>query len=145
MYEGGIRTPMIVRWPGKVAASKTNDTAWYFADVLPTLADLAGANAPTDVDGVSVLPTILGKDQNLSDRTLYWEFFESGFQQAVRQGDWKAIRLKLGEPLELYDLSKDEAENNNVAAQHPEVVAELEAILATARTPSDNWPVPELD
>ncbi|MDG2167366.1 MAG: arylsulfatase [Opitutales bacterium] len=145
MYEGGIRTPMIVRWPGKVAAGETDATVWYFADALPTLADLAGANTPTDVDGVSVLPTILGKDQDLNDRTLYWEFFESGFQQAVRQGDWKAIRLKLGEPLELYDLSKDEAEINNVAAQHPEVVANFEAYLKTARSPSRNWPVEELD
>ena len=145
MYEGGIRTPMIVRWPGKVAASATDNTPWYFADVLPTLADLAGANAPENIDGVSVLPTLLGQTQDLSDRYLYWEFFESGFQQAIRKGDWKGIRLALGAELELYDLSKDEAEANNVAAQHPDVVSELEGILATARTPSENWPVPELD
>jgi arylsulfatase A-like enzyme len=145
MYEGGLRTPMIVRWPGKVAANTTNDTAWYFADVLPTVAELAGATAPAGIDGVSVVPSILGKPQDLSRRTLYWEFFESGFQQAVRQGDWKAVRLKLGEPLELYDLSKDEIEANNVATRYPDVVAHFESILKTARTPSRNWPVEGLD
>ena len=145
MYEGGIRTPMIVRWPGKVAAGTTSDLAWYFADVLPTVAELAGGKAPSGIDGLSVLPTILGETQDLSERYLYWEFFESGFQQAVRQGDWKAVRLKLGEPLELYDLSKDEVEENNVAAQHPKVVSRFEAYLKTARSPSRNWPVEELD
>ena len=145
MYEGGIRTPMIVRWPGKVAAGATDDTPWYFADLLPTLADLTDAPAPGNLDGVSVLPTLLGESQDLSSRYLYWEFFESGFQQAIRKGNWKGIRLAIGAPLELYDLSKDEEEANDVAAEHPDVVAELEAILASVRTPSASWPVPELD
>ncbi|MFL3657681.1 MAG: arylsulfatase [Opitutales bacterium] len=145
MYEGGLRTPMIVRWPGQVAAEETNDTAWYFADALPTFAELAGLNAPSGIDGVSMLPTILGNKQDLSNRVLYWEFFESGFQQAVRQGDWKAIRMAPGKALELYDLSKDESESNNIAANHPDIIAEMEAILKTARTPSENWPVEELD
>ncbi|MBT5816390.1 MAG: sulfatase, partial [Opitutales bacterium] len=78
-------------------------------------------------------------------RHLYWEFFENGFQQAVRRGNWKAIRLALGEPLELYDLSKDESESNNIAANNPKIIAEMEAILKSARTPSENWPVEELD
>lgn len=145
MYEGGIRTPMIVRWPGRVTANTTSDLPWYFADVLPTFAELANAKAPAGIDGVSVLPTILGKKQDLSERYLYWEFFENGFQQAVRQDNWKAIRLALGEPLELYDLSNDESESNNIAANHPKIVAQMETILKTARTPSENWPVEELD
>jgi|TARA_B110000495_G_C22994682_1_gene586205 arylsulfatase A-like enzyme len=145
MYEGGLRTPMIVRWPGQVAAGKTNDTAWYFADALPTFAEIAGLKVPSGIDGVSVLPTILGNKQDLSDRVLYWEFFESGFQQAVRQGDWKAIRMAPGKALELYDLSKDESESNNIAANHPDIIAEMESIFKTARTPSENWPVEELD
>ena len=145
MYEGGLRTPMIVRWPGQVAAGETNDTAWYFADALPTFAELAGLNAPSGIDGVSMLPTILGNKQDLSNRVLYWEFFESGFQQAVRQGDWKAIRMAPGKALELYDLSKDESESNNIAANHPDIITEMEAILKTARTPSENWPVEKLD
>lgn len=145
MYEGGIRTPMIVRWPGKVAAGATDDTAWYFADVLPTLADLTGAITPEDVDGVSVLPTLMGETQDLGDRYLYWEFFENGFQQAIRKGDWKGVRLAVGAPLELYDLSNDEAEANDISAENPAIVAELEELLGNARTPSRNWPVPELD
>ena len=145
LYEGGIRTPMIVRWPGRVSAGQTNDTPWYFADVLPTLAELAGATAPANMDGISVLPTILGKKQNLSDRYLYWEFYENGFQQAVRQGDWKGIRLALGAPLELYDLSEDIQEIENVAAANPEIVAGLDTLLRTVRTPSKNWPVEGVD
>tara|TARA_B100001057_G_C22325618_1_gene747451 strand:- start:218 stop:628 length:411 start_codon:yes stop_codon:yes gene_type:complete len=136
---------MIVRWPGKVTASATSDLTWYFADVLPTLAELAGAQGPKNVDGVSVAPTILGESQNLEERVLYWEFFERGFQQAVRLGDWKAVRLVPGEPLELYDLSKDESEANDVAANHPKIIAQVEAYLKTARTPSENWPVEALD
>lgn len=145
MYEGGIRTPMIVRWPGTVSPNTTSDAPWYFADVLPTLADLAKAKIPSPIDGISVLPTILGKRQNLSNRYLYWEFFERGFQQAVRKGEWKAIRPAVGEPLELYNLKRDLSESRNIAANHPKVVAEMESILKTARTPSKNWPVEGLD
>ena len=140
MYEGGIRTPMIVRWPGIVAAGKTNGFPWYFADVLPTLVDLAGGQAPDRLDGISVLPSILGNPQS-KDRFLYWEFFENGFQQAVRWKDWKAVRLALGEPLELYDLASDESETNNIASENPDIVAKFEAYLKVARTDSINWPV----
>jgi len=145
MYEGGIRTPMIVRWPGTVSPNTTSDVPWYFADVLPTLADLAGVAPPSSIDGISVLPTIFGKKQNLENRHLYWEFFERGFQQAVRKGKWKAIRPGVGEPLELYNIKKDLSETDNVASTHPGVVAEMESIIHSARTPSRNWPVEELD
>jgi len=141
MYEGGIRTPMIVRWPGKVAAGKTSDAVWYFADFLPTAAVLAGVEPPKNIDGVSVVDTLLGKKQNLSDRFLYWEFFERGFNQAVRWRHWKAVRLGLEKSLELYDLSNDIAEKNNVARQHPDIVAKFEAYLKQARTESVHWPV----
>jgi arylsulfatase A-like enzyme len=142
MYEGGIRTPMVVRWPGKVPAGKLNTIAvWYFADVLPTLADLVGAKIPPDIDGISVLPTLLGKKQITDDRFLYWEFFERNFQQAVRWRNYKAVRPAPGKPLELYDLARDLAEKHNIAAQKPKVVARLEKYLATARTESPNWPI----
>lgn len=140
LYEGGIRTPMIVRWPGRVTAGETNEFPWYFADVLPTLADLADADLPQGLDGISVLPSILGETQS-RDRFLYWEFFENGFQQAVRWKDWKAVRLAPGAPLELYDLSQDEAESNNIAAKHPEIEAKLETYIQSARSESKNWPV----
>jgi arylsulfatase A-like enzyme len=141
MYEGGIRVPMIAHWPGHVPEGKTSDAVWYFADLLPTAADLAGAAPPEDIDGISVLPVLLGRQDKLPDRFLYWEFFERGFQQAVRWGDWKAVRLRRGGPLELYDLSVDIGEEQNVASSHPGVIARIEEYLKTARSESPNWPL----
>jgi len=142
MYEGGLRTPMIVRFPAKVGANKLNTTAvCYFADVLPTLADLAGAKPPANIDGISILPTLLGRKQNTTDRFLYWEFPSGGFKQAVRWKNFKAVRLAPDKPLELYDLDKDLAEQNNIAESNPDVVAKIQAYLKTARTDSPNWPI----
>ena len=141
LYDGGIRVPMIVRWPGRVPAGKTSDFAWYFADFLPTAADLAGADTPKSIDGEGVVPVLLDEREDLGDRFLYWEYFEKGFQQAVRWRSFKAIRLKQGKPLLLFDLSKDIGEQNNVADKHPEVIAQIEDYLKTARTESLNWPV----
>ncbi len=141
MYEGGIRTPMVVRWPGKVPAGKVDDRPWYFADVLPTLAEAAGAKAPAGIDGISVLPALRGKAQDLKDRYLYWEFFEGGFKQAVRWRDWKAVRPGLGKALELYDLAEDLGETTDVARDHPRIVQQIETYLKTARTPSPEWPL----
>ncbi|OHB55375.1 MAG: sulfatase [Planctomycetes bacterium RBG_13_44_8b] len=141
LYEGGIRVPMIVRWPGRVPAGKTSDFAWYFADFLSTAAELAGTETPKNIDGVSIVPVMLGKSEDLGDRFLYWEYFEKGFQQAVRWRNFKAIRLKQGEPLLLFDLSEDIGEQNNVAEKHPEVISQIEEYLKTARTESLNWPI----
>ena len=141
MYEGGIRTPMIVRWPGKVPAGRTSDAPWYFADVLPTLAELTGAPPPSDNDGISVLPTLLGSKQKTDDRFLYWEFFERNFQQAVRWRNYKVVRLAQDKPLELYDLAEDLAEERDISAESPDVLAKFEAYLKTARTESVNWPI----
>jgi arylsulfatase A-like enzyme len=145
MTEGGLRTPMIVRWLGQVKAGAVdNQTAWTFADVMPTLADLAGASkhVPKGIDGISVLPTLLGKRQDLSDRMLYWEFYERGFQQAGRWGWWKAIRAKPGDAIQLFDLKKDAGEKHNIAAGNPQVVARFETHFKQARTPSVSWPAP---
>ena len=141
MYEGGIRTPMIAKWPGVVPANTLSQTPWYFADVLPTLADIVGHALPQEVDGLSILPSLQGKAQKLSERYLYWEFHERGFQQAVRKGDWKAIRLAPEEPLELYHLLQDPGEQYNVAEKFPDIVADFESYLQTARKPSVDWPV----
>ena len=141
MYEGGIRTPMIVRWPGRIQAGTESDLAWYFADVLPTLADIAGVKSPKNIDGVSVLPTLLGKKQDIGDRFLYWEFHEGGFNQAVRWRNWKAVRLRPGQELEIYDLSADVGETNNLADKRPDVVATIEKYLKTARTKSKEFPI----
>jgi len=141
LYEGGIRVPMIVRWPGKISAGTTSDLPWYFADVLPTAANLAGAEPPKNIDGMSIVPALLGKQRDLARRFLYWEYFESGFQQAVRWEQWKAIRHKRGEPLVLFNLSEDLAEEHDVASEHPEVIEQIEEYLETARTESENWPL----
>jgi len=143
LYEGGIRTPMIVRWPNRVPAGVVSDKVWYFADFLPTVTELAGVEPSSNIDGVSILPTLLGKEQKLENRFLYWEHFGGSFQQAVRIGDWKGLRLGPKEPMELYDLSNDIGEQHNSAAQHPEVVNKIEDYLKTARTESKNWPTPE--
>ncbi|HVF26677.1 MAG TPA: arylsulfatase, partial [Pyrinomonadaceae bacterium] len=139
LYDGGIRVPMIVRWPGTIKSGRTSEQVWAMWDFFPTAAAIAGARAPKDVDGISMLPALKGKRQRSHDY-LYWEFFERGFQQAIRMNNWKAVRLAPGQPLELYDLSKDVSETENVADRHPKVVAEMEKILAGARTESEKWP-----
>jgi arylsulfatase A-like enzyme len=140
MTDGGIRVPMIVRWPTQIKPG-VNDHVWAFWDFLPTAAELTGAKPPQGIDGLSVVPTLLGKDEQKKHEFLYWEFHEGGSKQAVRHGNWKAIRLKLGEALELYDVSKDISEEKNVAEQHPEVVKKIEDYLKTARTESETWPL----
>ncbi len=148
-YEGGIRVPMIVRWPGKVAAGKSDDFVWAFWDVMPTLAELAGTKAPPGIDGISVAPRLLGRPQPQPDRFLYWEKLPQGrggtppWTQAVRWGKWKAIRPKPGLPLELYDLQNDVGEKRNVAAGHPQVVRRIEQYLKTARTLPRTYPPQE--
>lgn len=140
LYEGGIRVPMVVRWPGKVRPGTVSHYAWAFWDVLPTIAEIAGVRAPKNMDGRSMLPTLLGKWQRRHP-FLYWEFHERGFKQGVRMGDWKGIRLAPGQPLELYDLKRDVSETTNVAAENPGIVRRIEAYLKTARTESEHWPV----
>jgi arylsulfatase A-like enzyme len=140
--EGGIRTPMVVRWPGKIPAGKVSDAQWYYADVMPTLAELAGAKPPANIDGISVLPALLGKNQpELRERFMYWESPPPNLHQVVRWRDWKARRRRPARPLELYDLASDLHEDLNIADQHPDVVAVFEKYLKTARTDSPNWPM----
>jgi arylsulfatase A-like enzyme len=141
MYEGGIRVPMIVRWLGRIPPGSTSDQVWTFWDFLPTAAEMAGATIPDGIDGVSILPTLLGKKQERPHEFLYWEFHERGSRQAVRLDDWKAIRQGPGQPLELYDLKTDLGETNNVAALHSDIVARVETYLRAARTESAHWPI----
>jgi arylsulfatase A-like enzyme len=141
MHDGGIRVPMIVRWPGHVQGGEVNDTVWYFADFLPTAAELTGATIPSGLDGVSIMPTLLGQPQDLSDRMLYWEFHERGFKQAVRWGSWKGVRAGSGKPLQLFHLTADVAEQNELALQNPSIASRLERFLDLERTPSRHWPL----
>ena len=140
LYEGGIRVPMIARWRGTIPAGRVSDHVWAHWDMLPTLAELAGAKTPAGLDGLSMAPALEGQRQRTHDY-LYWEFHERGFQQAVRNGRWKAVRQAKAAPLELYDLAADPYEQHDVAAGHRDVVARIERYMQSARTESARWPV----
>jgi arylsulfatase A-like enzyme len=143
LYEGGIRVPMIARWPGKVQAGATPDFAGAFWDMLPTLADLAGAKVPAGLDGVSLVPTLLGrKEQQKPHQSLYWAFYEGGAAQAVRMGKWKAVEQPIGTPIQLYDLDEDLGEKADVAGKHPDVVAKAKKAMEESNRPSARWKFP---
>lgn len=139
LYEGGIRVPMVVRWPGRIkAGSKTAHVAAHY-DVMATLADIAGAEVPEDTDGTSFLPTLLSQPgRQKKPECLFWDFAGYGGQLAVRMGKWKGIKQNVGKnsdaPLELYDLEADIGESKNLAAKHPEVAAKIERIMLEARS-----------
>lgn len=162
LWEGGIRVPLMVRWPGHVKPGTVSNQPCYFPDFFPTFAKLAGVTdleesvrgllrqkmetdyfAPTKTsvtDGVDLMPALKGK--KLPVRMLYWEQFpKTGLSQAVRFGSWKAIRMSLDKPWMLYNLQSDPGETTDVAAQHPNVVASINAYVATARRDSPCWPV----
>ncbi|MCL4134058.1 UNVERIFIED_CONTAM: hypothetical protein GTU68_055260 [Idotea baltica] len=142
LYEGGIRVPMIVSWPGKIKPNSQTEHPSAFWDVFPTFSEIAGLEIPNELDGISFLPTLLGKsNQQIKHEYLYWEFHERGGRQAIRKDNWKAVKYNVFEKdkseLELYNLANDIGETNNVASEHPELVSEMEAILKNARTPSE--------
>ena len=140
LYEGGIRVPMIASWPGTIPKGKVSDHAWAGWDLYPTLVDLAGAEPPTGLDGLSMARALRGQSQPTHE-FFYWEFHERGFQQAVRMGQWKAVRLAKDQALELYDLKNDPREEHEISGAHPDIVKKIEQYLRTARTESEQWPV----
>lgn len=137
LYEGGLRIPMIARWPGRIAPGQVSDLLCYFPDIMPTVAELAGAKTPDDIDGISIVPELFGVDaagrKQSQHEYLYWEI---GRQTAVRMNHWKAVRPKPDAPWELYDLAKDLSETTDVAAQHPDVLAQMERYAAEAHSPA---------
>jgi arylsulfatase A-like enzyme len=137
VYEGGIRIPMLVNWPGKVEAGTKTDHISAFYDVMPTICDLLGIAPPADADGKSFLPTLLGKEQEAHEY-LFWEYPEYGGQQAVRMGKWKAVRQNIVKEnnleIELYNLSTDPGEQYNVAGANPEIVKKMEEIMKKEHT-----------
>ena len=142
LYEGGIRVPLIARWPGKIEAGRTTGHVSAFWDFLPTLAGIAGAETPAGLDGISMEPTLFSQDGQQRHERLYWEFHEGrSSKQAVRLGKWKGVRLSPEGPLELYDLAADIGETVDVAADRPEIVAAIESYLAEARSASEFWPL----
>jgi uncharacterized sulfatase len=143
LYEGGIRVPTIAWWPGTIAPAISHHLG-YFGDLMATACELAGATPPAGVQSVSFAPTLRGQpERQRQHRYLYWEFYEQGSKQAVRFGDWKAIRKPMVTgPIELYDLAEDLGETRDVAAEHPDVVAMAEAFMLEAHSPSPYWEVP---
>lgn len=140
LYEGGIRVPMIASWPGTIPAGRVSSHPWAHWDVMPTLGEIASATIPPGIDGLSMARALRGEPQPAHE-FLYWEFHERGFQQAVRMGSWKAVRLKKDAPLELYNLASDPGEGRNVAAANPQIVEQIEQYLKNARTESARWPI----
>lgn len=148
LYEGGIRVPLLARWPGRIRAGATSDLPSANWDVMPTLCDLAGAKTPADCDGLSFLPTLLGRGEQRKHEFLYWEFPGYGGQQAIRVGNWKAIRTGLArgpQPIQLYDLDSDPSEQHDLAAQHPDRVARMQALMAAQHTRSTIFPIRGID
>ncbi|MFV2066235.1 MAG: arylsulfatase [Pirellulales bacterium] len=165
LYEGGIRVPLVARWPGKVPAGQTCNHPSAFWDFLPTACELARTDPPAEIDGISYLPALLGRAEQRKHETLYWEFYEQGGKQAVRWGDWKGIRLGVAQlrrqkedasvgqnrasesggprdasgELQLFDLATDPGETNDIAPRHPDVVRRIERMMAEAHTPSPAW------
>lgn len=147
LYEGGIRVPLLARWPGHIKPGTTSDTPVVFYDVLPTLCDVAGIQPPKDSDGISFLPTLLGKEQKKHDY-LYWEFPSYGGWQAVRMGNWKGVRKNMQKenlPMELYNLADDVGEKTDLAAKNPDIVAKIAKIMTDNHTPSMLFPIKALD
>ena len=140
LYEGGIRVPLIVNQPGRVPARQISNVV-YFPDFMPTLARLAGSTSavPSDTNGMDISPLFFGQDIDTDSRPLYWEF--PGKQRAIRRGEWKCVTVKKNAPLELYRIKDDPYEQHNLAAEHPDVVKQLDELMHAMRTPSPNYPI----
>lgn len=139
LYEGGIRVPMIVRWNGVVGENTKSDHVSAFWDFLPTVADIIGAEHPDNIDGISFLPTLKGDDEQKEHDYLYWEFHENNGRQAIRKGDWKAVKYDVHNDgkIELYNLKSDVSEKFDVSEKHPDLVADFDSLLKTSRKESD--------
>lgn len=144
LYEGGIREPFIAYQKGVTPPGTLNDIPSALWDLFPSFLQLAGLPVPQHVDGISLVPALRGGKQQEHDY-FYWELHESGGRQAVRMGNWKGVKLNVSRtanaPVELYDLKTDPWEKNNVAAQHPEIIKQLEAIMQSAHVPNKAWPL----
>jgi arylsulfatase A-like enzyme len=140
-YEGGLRVPLIVRWPGHVAAGTTSDQLCGFQDILPTLAEIAGATPPSDIDGPSLVPTLTGVGTQPQHEGFYWEYpARGGITRAARMGHWKAIQARPAGPVELYNLDTDPHETKNVADENPDVVRRIVAWMDRAHIEPRDYP-----
>jgi arylsulfatase A len=145
LYEGGIRIPCIAWWPGTIPAGSTSTHLSAFWDLMPTFCDLAGVKPPEPCDGISMAPELRGDSGSQTGHDyLYWEFTRGKTTQAVRTGTWKGYRAAPGAPLELYDMTADIGEKQDVAADHPDVVERIRAYMEEAHIDSDEWPLRDL-
>lgn len=148
VWEGGIRVPVIARWPGQIATGRESSHACASHDLFPTIIEAAGGNPAEEIDGISFLPSLLGNGAQRKPPHLYWEFPGYGGQQAVLIGDWKGVRREMGKgntKIELFDLATDEGETTDVAEAHPDLVERIRVIMQSDRTPSAAFPMPILD
>jgi uncharacterized sulfatase len=144
LYEGGIRVPLVARWPNRIPAGRTSDHISYHGDVFATVAEVTKQQRPANLDSISMLPTLTGQyDQQKKHEYLYWEFYEQGSKQAVRWNEWKAVRMPMltGQTV-LYNLESDLGETTDLAADHPEIVNKLQQMMDTAHVPDPNWQSP---
>lgn len=145
LTDGGVRVPLIARWPGRIPAGKESQFAGYFGDLYPTFVEVAGGKPPQDLDGISIVPELLGHSaQQKQHEYLYWEFYEGGSSQAVRFGDWKVIRKPFGTgPVQVYNLASDIGEEHDLAEDQPEIAARGVKYMDEAHVTSPLWPVPK--
>jgi arylsulfatase A len=144
LYEGGIRVPFIAYWKGKIKPGLSRQVAAMW-DLYPTFQQAAQIPVSRNIDGISILPTLLGLGNQRQHDYFYWEFHENNGRQAVRWKDWKGVRLNVSKdanaPIELYDLATDLGEKNNIAAGHPDIVKRIEQAMKNAHTPNKEWPL----
>lgn len=143
LTEGGIRVPMLARWPGRIKAGGVSNHASAHWDILPTVCELAGVKVEMPIDGISFVPTLLGDGAQEEHEYLYWEFYERGGKKAARWGDWKAIQTGINQnpdaPIAIYNLAEDLREESDLSGKHPELVKRAREIFEDAHTPSPNW------
>lgn len=145
LYEGGIRVPFIVKWSGKIEPGSVSNHLSYFPDMMPTFAELANQPVPPGIDGISLVPTLIGQGEQKNHDYLYWEFHAQGGKQAIRKGNWKAVRLNVTNnrqsPIELYNLSEDLSEKTDVSGQNPGITEEMDSLFRAAHVPSELFPL----
>lgn len=144
LYEGGIRTPFIANWPGTISPGSKSKHIGAFWDLLPTFAELAGIKTPDDIDGISIVPTLLRKSNQKQHEFLYWEFHENGGRQAVRFGNWKGVKYTAAEkqdsPIQLYNLLNDRGEKNDLSGHHPDIVKKIDEIMKREHVENADFP-----
>jgi arylsulfatase A-like enzyme len=146
LTEGGIRVPFIARWPGTIPENQVSDEVVAFQDMLPTFAELVGRSPPKNIDGVSVVPALKGGKLDKHRKYLYWDFghCRRRYDQAVRINNWKGIRLGFDSDIQLYDLTNDIGETQNLATEHPQIVEQMDRIMEAAPTPSERYPIGQI-